>query len=101
MDFEVTLKMEAPVLRMLEQGDRSADPRWPCCHCCYVAKLCSTLRYSMTVVHQAPLTMGEEQKCWSGLSCHLQGIFLTQGLNLSLLCLLHWQVDSFTTESPE
>ena len=28
--------------------------------------------------------------------CHalLQGLFLTQGSNLSLLCLLHWQVDS-------
>ena len=24
----------------------------------------------------------------------LQGIFLTQGLNLHLLCLLHWQADS-------
>ena len=24
----------------------------------------------------------------------LQGIFLTQGLNMSLLCLLHWQWDS-------
>ena len=47
MDFEVTLKMEAPVLRMLEQGDRSADPRWPCCHCCYVAKLRPTLRDPM------------------------------------------------------
>ena len=30
------------------------------------------------------------------VGCHflLQGIFLTQGLNPSLLCLLHWQVDS-------
>ena len=30
----------------------------------------------------------------------LQGIFLTQGLNLSLLWLLHWQVDSLPL-SPE
>ena len=30
------------------------------------------------------------------VGCHvlLQGIFLTQGLNLSLLCLLHWQAGS-------
>ena len=30
------------------------------------------------------------------MGCHflLQGIFLTQGSNLHLLCLLHWQVDS-------
>ena len=35
----------------------------------------------------------------------LQGIFPTQGLNIGLLCLLHWQVGSFTTstawETPE
>ena len=32
----------------------------------------------------------------TGVGCCalLQGIFSTQGLNLSLLCLLHWQVDS-------
>ena len=31
-----------------------------------------------------------------GLGCHflLQGIFLTQGSNPHLLCLLHWQADS-------
>ena len=32
-----------------------------------------------------------------GVDCHalLQGIFLTQGSNPHLLCLLYWQVDSF------
>ena len=32
----------------------------------------------------------------TGVGCHflLQGIFLTQGLNLWLLHLLHWQADS-------
>ena len=32
----------------------------------------------------------------TGVGCHdlLQGIFPTQGLNLCLLCLLHWLVDS-------
>ena len=32
----------------------------------------------------------------TGVDCHflLQGIFPTQGLNLCLLCLLHWQADS-------
>ena len=32
----------------------------------------------------------------TGVGCHalLQGIFLTQGSNLCLLCLLHWQVAS-------
>ena len=30
------------------------------------------------------------------MGCHflLQGIFLTQGLNLPLMCLLHWQANS-------
>ena len=41
----------------------------------------------------------------SGVGCLslLQGIFLTQGLNLDLLCLLHWQVDVYyctTLEAP-
>ena len=36
----------------------------------------------------------------TGVGCHalLQGIFLTQGSNLSLLPLLHWQVDSLPLE---
>ena len=39
-------------------------------------------------------------KSWTRLSdcttTHLQRIFPTQGLNPCLLCLLHWQMDSFT-----
>ena len=43
----------------------------------------------------------------TGVGCHafLYGIFQTQGLNLHLLCLLHWQAGSFATsatwEAPE
>ena len=38
----------------------------------------------------------------TGVGCHalLQGIFLTQGLILHLLCLLHWQVGSLPLVSP-
>ena len=38
----------------------------------------------------------------TGVGSHflLQGIFPTQGLNLHLQRLLHWQADSFTTEPP-
>ena len=41
-----------------------------------------------TVAHLAPLSMGFSRQ-ESGVGCHalLQGIFLTQGLNLHLLCL--------------
>ena len=37
-----------------------------------------------------------------GVSCHflLQGIFPTQGSNLCLLCLLHWQADFFLPSDP-
>ena len=43
----------------------------------------------------------------TGVGCHflLQGIFLTQGLNPSLSCLLHWQAGSLplssTLEAPK
>ena len=38
----------------------------------------------------------------TGVGCHglLQGIFPTQGLNLHLLCFLHWQVGSFPLVLP-
>ena len=37
-----------------------------------------------------------------GVGCHalLQGIFPTQGLNVHLLCLLQWQVDSLPLAHP-
>ena len=37
-----------------------------------------------------------------GVGCHflLRGFFLTPGLNLCLLCLLHWQVDSLPLAPP-
>ena len=48
-----------------------------------------------TAVHQAPLsTEFSRQEHWRGCHALLQGIFPTQGLNLRLLCFLHWQVSS-------
>ena len=51
-----------------------------------------------TAAHQASLSMGFSSQEWVavGVGCCvlLQGIFPTQGLNLNLLCLLHWQVGS-------
>ena len=40
------------------------------------------------------------QEYWSGLHFLLQGIFLTQGSNPHLLCLLHWQVVSLPLAPP-
>ena len=48
-----------------------------------------------TIACQAPPSMGFYRQYWS---CHflLQGTFLTQGLKLYLLHLLHWQADSLS-----
>ena len=54
-----------------------------------------------TVAHQASLFMGfSSQEYWSGCHALLQGIFPTQGSNLSLACLLHWQADSLPLAPP-
>ena len=46
-----------------------------------------------TVAHQAPLSIGfSRQEYWSGLPFPSPGNLATQGLNLGLLCLLHWHV---------
>ena len=48
-----------------------------------------------TVAHQAPLSMGfSRQEYWTELHALFQGIFLTQGSNPCLLCLLHWETGS-------
>ena len=61
---------------------------------CLVTKLCLTLCNPLDYTCQAPLSLGfPKQAYWSGLPFLLQGIFMTQGLNLSLL---HWEVDSLS-----
>ena len=50
---------------------------------------------SWTVALQAPLSMGFYKNTGVGLHVLLQGNFPTQGSNLSLLCFLHCQADSF------
>ena len=50
---------------------------------------------------QAPLFIGfSMQEYWRGLHALLQGIFLTQGLNQHLLCILHRQVGSLPLAPP-
>ena len=62
---------------------------------------CSVLSDSLwplapPVALQAPLSMEmSRQEYWSWVPFLLQGISPTQRLNPHLLCLLHWQVDSF------
>ena len=54
-----------------------------------------------TVAHHAPLSRDSPGKN-TGVGCHalFQGIFPTQGSNLRLLCLLHWQVGSLPPAPP-
>ena len=48
-----------------------------------------------TVSCQASLSVGfSRPEYWSGCHALLQGLFPTQGLNLHLLYLLHWQAGS-------
>ena len=50
---------------------------------------------------QASLSMGfSRQEYWVGYQALLQGIFPTQGCNLHLLNLLHWQADSLLPAPP-
>jgi len=69
-----------------------------CMHACISAQSLSRVRLfatPWTVVCQAPLLMGfSRQEYWSGLPFSPPEIFSTQGLNMRLLCLLHWQADS-------
>ena len=54
-----------------------------------------------TIAHQAPLSMGLSIKN-TGVGSHsvIQGIFPTQGLNPSLLSLLHWQAGPIPLAPP-
>ena len=72
---------------------------YPTCQCVLSRSVGSDSAIPRTVACQAPLSMGfSRQETAVGCLSLLQGIFLTQGLKPGLLQLLHWQVDSFTTE---
>ena len=60
-----------------------------------VAQSCLTLATPWTAAYQAPPPIDFPGK-GTGVGCHclLLGTFLTQGLKLCLLHLLHWQADS-------
>ena len=59
-------------------------------HACVLSR--TQLSTPLTAACQVPLSMGLFQKN-TGVGCHslLQGIFLTQGSNPCLLCLLHYR----------
>ena len=81
------------------------------CVCvCVCACMCLSVRMlSCVLLSLTPWTVACQAIClWNfsgkntGVGYHflLQGIVPTQGLNLNLLCLLHWQVDSLPLALP-
>ena len=75
------------------------------CHWGHEWKSLSRVRFLVTpwtVAHQALLSMGFPQARILEWVCRalVQGIFPTQGSNLHLLCLLHWQVSSSPLAPP-
>ena len=70
---------------------------------CVVSPFCRVWLFATpwTVACQSPCPWGfSRQEYWSGLHALFQGIFPTQGLNPSLLCLLHWWVGSLLLVPP-
>ena len=64
--------------------------------CCWVAKLCPTLLRPHGLYPTRIHCPCDSPSKNTGLGCHflLQGLLLTQGSNLHLLGLLHWQADT-------
>ena len=64
-----------------------------CMHACSVASIMSDCLRAYGLKPSRLLCPWDSLGRNTGVGCHalLQGIFPTQGLNLHLLCLLHWQ----------
>ena len=69
---------------------------------CVCAQSCPTLCHPMSCNLPSSSVHGIFPGKNTGVGCHflLRGIFQTQGLNLHLLCLLHWQVNSLQLVPP-
>ena len=97
---------------------------WPSCHfCCYMSvsfqllipepgfcdsgmPVCLVVSTSLQLSGlqpTRPLCPRDFSGKDTGVGCHflLQGVFLTQGLNSHLLCLLHWLADSLPNAKPQ
>ena len=99
--FKGSLKLLSQTKRQDCAKDKTEGLRVCNAACCFrwtqgacVCSFASNSETSWAVARQAPLSMGFSRQ----VGCHflLQGIFPTQGLNLSLLCLLYWQADSLS-----
>ena len=85
---------------------RRLTTMWSSCECAKSLQSHLILCYPMDCSLPSSSVYGILQErileCWSTgiLDSILQGIFLTQGLNLHLLCLLHWQAGSLPKAPP-
>ena len=72
------------------------------CVCAKSLLSCLTLCDPMDYSPPGSSVHGDSPGKKTGVDCHalLQGIFPTQGLNLHLLWILHWQVGSLSLMSP-
>ena len=71
--------------------------RMDTCMCRHACSVMSDFLHPMDWGPPGSSVHGIFQARNTGVGCHflLQGIFLIQGSNSSLLCLLHWQLDFF------
>ena len=84
-------------------SDLTMIPLHPSSACCMLSCFNRVRLFEAprTVAHQAPQSMGfSRQEYWVGCHSLLQVIFPTQGSNLHLLRLLHWQVGSLPLATP-
>ena len=77
-------------------------PCHACRHACYVASVVSDSLHPSGLWRAWLLCPRDSLGMNTGVGCHalLQGIFLTQGSNPCLLCLLHWKAGTLPIVSP-
>ena len=78
------------------------SPQKYACTCAKSLQSCPTLCNPMDFSPPDSSVHGDSPSKNTGRGCHalLQGLFLTQELNLWLLCLLHWQMGSLPPVPP-
>ena len=91
------------VKRLLSHPKAMAEleQTWQDMPTCSKAQSCLALCQPMDCSPPGSSVYGiSQQEYWSALHFLFQGIFPTQGSNLRLLCLLHWQANSLPTLTP-
>ena len=99
----MTEQLSLSLGKIWSQEKMWASVRWDLILClCLVAQLCLTLCNPMDCNLPGSSVHEDSPGKNTGVDCYalLQGTFPTQGLKLSLLWPLHWQVDSLPLMPP-